>query len=93
MYCIIYIIFISFFILAYTELSNSRLSQRQSVFYSGSKHLLLHNLRQLSDEIDIEDAPTLDNDGDEEKYRAALTRTLKMFKVLLKCLRIKHIWK
>ncbi|KAF7638119.1 hypothetical protein Mgra_00002347 [Meloidogyne graminicola] len=40
---------------AYTELSNSRLSQRESVFYDGSFPILLYNLRQLSSDAVVEE--------------------------------------
>uniref|UniRef100_A0A915EN74 Cleavage and polyadenylation specificity factor subunit 3 n=1 Tax=Ditylenchus dipsaci TaxID=166011 RepID=A0A915EN74_9BILA len=58
---------------AYTELSNSRLSQKESVFYNGSMPLLIHNLKQLSTEISIEDTP-------KTKDPNAPTQIVKMFK-------------
>jgi hypothetical protein len=45
---------------AYTELSNSTLSQRLSVFYSGSLSLLEYNLDQIAGDLkrfDIKDFP------------------------------------
>jgi len=60
--------------LAYTELSNSRLTQRMSVFYDQSNAVLMHNLRQLTSEISVEDAP-------KSKDPNAPTQILKMFKV------------
>ncbi|KAI1717764.1 pre-mRNA 3'-end-processing endonuclease polyadenylation factor c-term domain-containing protein [Ditylenchus destructor] len=57
----------------YTELSNSQVSQKMSVYYDGSKNLLMHNLKQLSSEISIEDAP-------KSKDTSAATEIVKMFK-------------
>lgn len=45
-----------------------------SVYYDGSKNLLMHNLKQLSSEISIEDAP-------KSKDPSAATEIVKMFKV------------
>lgn len=40
---------------AYTDLSNSVLTQRESVYYSGSIPLLLHNLQQIAGDIKFEE--------------------------------------
>uniref|UniRef100_A0A914CAF8 Cleavage and polyadenylation specificity factor subunit 3 n=1 Tax=Acrobeloides nanus TaxID=290746 RepID=A0A914CAF8_9BILA len=37
----------------YTELSNSRLTQRESLYYDGSLALLIHNLKQLTSELTV----------------------------------------
>uniref|UniRef100_A0A1I8B9L3 Cleavage and polyadenylation specificity factor subunit 3 n=1 Tax=Meloidogyne hapla TaxID=6305 RepID=A0A1I8B9L3_MELHA len=50
---------------AYTELSNSRLSQRESVFYDGSFSVLIYNLRQLSSDTIVEEI--IKKEEDEEK--------------------------
>uniref|UniRef100_A0A914HRZ5 Cleavage and polyadenylation specificity factor n=1 Tax=Globodera rostochiensis TaxID=31243 RepID=A0A914HRZ5_GLORO len=47
---------------AYTDLANSRLSQRESVSYEGSFSLLLHNLRLLST-----DAAVVTSTGEEDE--------------------------
>lgn len=58
---------------SYTELSNSKLTQCQSIFYDGTFPVLLHNLRQLAD-VSVEEPPTTkDPQNMAEHY-------LKMFK-------------
>uniref|UniRef100_A0A915MML1 Pre-mRNA 3'-end-processing endonuclease polyadenylation factor C-term domain-containing protein n=1 Tax=Meloidogyne javanica TaxID=6303 RepID=A0A915MML1_MELJA len=49
---------------AYTELSNSRLSQRESVFYDGSFSVLIYNLRQLSSDTIVEEIIKKENDDE-----------------------------
>uniref|UniRef100_F1KYI8 Cleavage and polyadenylation specificity factor subunit 3 n=1 Tax=Ascaris suum TaxID=6253 RepID=F1KYI8_ASCSU len=39
---------------AYTELSNSVLTQKESIYYNGSMSLLLHNLQQVSGDVVLE---------------------------------------
>ncbi|KAH7703994.1 hypothetical protein AAVH_28828 [Aphelenchoides avenae] len=57
---------------AYTDLANSRLTQRESLYYDGTLPLLLHNLRQLTAELQIEDGP--------QGTKDAPTHVIKMFK-------------
>lgn len=68
-------------ILAYTELSISCLSQKESVYYDGPFNLLLHNLGQLSSEITIEKPSEL-NDSKENENKTP-SHILKMFKVFI----------
>ncbi|VDK36400.1 unnamed protein product, partial [Gongylonema pulchrum] len=45
----------------YTELSNSILTQRESVFYNGSVALLLDNLQQISGDASLEEIDSKDS--------------------------------
>ncbi|KAL3120734.1 hypothetical protein niasHT_008026 [Heterodera trifolii] len=68
---------------AYTDLANSRLSQRESVFYDGSFPLLLHNLRLLSSDAIVsnsDEASTSDKQQKESKNGGTPTHVVKMFR-------------
>ncbi len=67
------------YLTAYTDLSISTLSQRQSVFYSGSLNLLIHNLQQLAG--DVQQCTSNDYPKD-EKLRSAKKQLLSFFGVI-----------
>ncbi len=65
---------IDFFVpAAYTELSNSILTQRESVFYSGTITLLLHNLQQVAGDVSCDEIDSKDTSDP--------THTIKLFDV------------
>lgn len=50
----------SLYLLAYSELSNSILTQRESLYYDGTVRLLLHNLQQVAGDVSLEEIDSKD---------------------------------
>lgn len=64
---------------AYTDLSNSILTQRESVFYNGTITLLLHNLQQVAGDVSCDEIDSKDTSDP--------THTIKLFDVsILYCI-------